>query len=64
MGLYRLFRHLYTMLQQLKKKMSAFLTPGDCSAIPRGQKPGFPLQFLSPLRGLRDFRCNPWRPKG
>jgi hypothetical protein len=25
------------------------------------RKPGFPLQFLAPLRGLRDFRCNPLR---
>jgi hypothetical protein len=24
-------------------------------------QPGFPLQFLSPLWGLRDFRCNPGR---
>jgi hypothetical protein len=33
----------------------------------RAQKydqPGFPLQFREPLRGLRDFRCNPLRPTG
>jgi hypothetical protein len=40
--------------QQVKKGVGAFLAQ-------ERQKPGFPLQFLAPLRGLRDFRFNPLR---
>jgi hypothetical protein len=50
-------RGICTTVNKLRKGVCAFL------ALER-QKPGFPLQFLAPLRGLRDFRFNPLRPTG